>query len=170
MNYKPRRKNMSEKNNPVATSADHILVIKRVFDAPRSLVFKMWTERDHVVQWMGPRGFVVTHADADLRPGGAWRSCIRSPAGEDLWVGGVYREIVANERLVFTHAWDDAACNPGHETIVTITLTDHGKQTQLTFEQKFFDSVQQRNGHQGGWNECFDILAEQMAKQMEEER
>jgi uncharacterized protein YndB with AHSA1/START domain len=101
------------------------LVITRSFDAPRSLVFKAWTEREHLVHWSAPKGFTITHSEGDLRPGGAWRACMRSPDGVDLWLGGVYREIVEPERLVFTHAWEDADGKRGHETLVTVTLTEH---------------------------------------------
>jgi uncharacterized protein YndB with AHSA1/START domain len=89
---------------------------------------------------------------------------MRSPEGRDLWLGGVYREIVAPERLVFTHAWDSADGKPGHETVATVTLVDQGGKTKMTFEQAFFESVEQRDGHQGGWSECFERLAQHLAQ------
>ena len=140
------------------------LVITRVFDAPRPLVFKAWTEREHLVHWSCPQGFTLTQCEGDLRPGGAWRSCIRSPDGSDLWLGGVYREVVENERLVFTHAWDAADAKPGHETLVTVTFGDDDGKTMLTFRQRFFDSVESRDGHRGGWTECFEKLAALLAR------
>lgn len=136
-----------------------VLVMTRVFDAPRELVFKAWTEPQHLVHWSCPQGFTLTHCAGDLRPGGAWRSCMHAPDGRDLWLGGVYREIASPERLVFTHAWDDAQGNPGHETIVTVTLVERGGKTEMTFRQAEFDSVGERDGHRGGWTECFEKLA-----------
>lgn len=154
---------MTARTSPRARSAQPQLVITRILDAPPSLVFKAWTEREHLVHWLCPHGFTLTHCEGDVRPGGAWRSCMRSPDGRDLWLGGVYREIVEPERLVFTHAWDDADGKPGHETLVTVTLADQGGKTKLTFHQAFFDSVESRDGHAGGWGECFDKLAVHLA-------
>ena len=144
---------------PSVASVQPELVITRFFAAPRSLVFKAWTEREHLIHWSCPHGFTLTQCEGDLRPGGAWRACMRSAGGTDLWLGGVYREIVENERLVYTHAWDGADGTPGHQTLVTVLLSDdHGK-TKLTFRQQFFDSVESRDGHRGGWTECFEKLA-----------
>ncbi len=99
----------ARKSSLVTTAAEPELVIKRLFDAPRSLVFDAWTKPEHLEHWQGaPRGFTVTAHDVDLRPGGAFRICMRSPEGVDHWLQGVYREIVKPERLVFTHVWLDA--------------------------------------------------------------
>jgi uncharacterized protein YndB with AHSA1/START domain len=87
---------------------------------------------------------------------------MRSPDGRDLWLGGVYREIVAPERLVFTHAWDNAQGVPGHETLVTVTFVERSGKTDMTFRQAVFESVGERDGHQGGWTECFDKLAQHL--------
>jgi len=142
-------------------AAAHTLVIKRTFDAPRRLVFEAWTRREHLMRWCAPTGFVVTHADGDARPGGAWRSCMRSPEGEDHWVGGVYREIVPHERLVFTHIWDSPGHAIGHETVCTIELSDAGGgQTLMVFRQDNLKSAASRDGHGSGWREAFDRLAE----------
>ena len=154
---------MTARTSPGKPSAQPQLVITRILDAPRRLVFKAWTEPQHLVHWSCPHGFTLTHCEGDLRPGGAWRSCMRSTDGRDLWLGGVYREIVEPERLAFTHAWDDENGQPGHETLVTVTLADHGDRTELTFRQAFFESVEQRDGHQGGWTECFERLAAHLA-------
>jgi len=152
---------MAARTKVAAEPAERVLVLQRVFDAPRELVFKAWTEPQHLVHWSCPRGFTLTHCEGDLRPGGRWRSCMRSPDGRDLWLGGVYREIVAPERLVFTHAWDDA---PRHETLITVTVAERNGKTEMTFRQATFTSVEDRDGHRGGWTECFDKLAEYVAK------
>lgn len=137
------------------------LVMTRVFDAPRDLVFKAWTEPEHLERWQGaPRGFTVPTHEADIRPGGTYRVCMRSPEGVDHWLQGVYREVVEPERLVFTHVWLDAAGNPGKETLVTITFADRGGKTELTLRQTGFKSVGSRDGHNEGWTSTFDRLAE----------
>lgn len=88
------------------TAPANELVIERVFNAPRELVFQAWTDLEHIPKWFGPKHHPATHVTADLRPGGRWRGCLRSPeTGVILWLGGVYREIVPPERLVFTFAW-----------------------------------------------------------------
>jgi uncharacterized protein YndB with AHSA1/START domain len=88
--------------------AERELVITHVFDAPRALVFKVWTDPRHLKNWFGPKDYPAVQMNADIRPGGAWRACLKSTGSDpDLWVGGVYREIVAPERLVFTFAWEE---------------------------------------------------------------
>jgi len=149
---------MRAKTRVAAEPAERVLVITRTFDAPRELVFQAWTDPKHLVQWSCPRGFALTHCEGDFKPGGSWRSCMRSPERGDLWLSGVYREIVRPERVVFTHAWDDADGKPGPETLVTVTLAERGAKTEMTFRQGLFDSVAERDGHRGGWTECFEKL------------
>jgi uncharacterized protein YndB with AHSA1/START domain len=102
---------------------------------------------------------------ADIRPGGAYRIGIRSPKGEDHRMTGVYREIVAPERIVFTFAWEDAAGKPGHETLVTVTFADQGGKTALTFHQAIFETVSARDDHTKGWVSVLDRLETYLAKQ-----
>jgi uncharacterized protein YndB with AHSA1/START domain len=146
---------MPARNSAVAERPE--LTLTRLIDAPRDLVFRAWTEPEHLMQWSAPHGFTVTHAEGELKPGGKWRSCMRSPDGQDLWLGGAYREIVPPERLVFTHAWDGD--EPDHETVVTVTLEDVGGKTRLTLHQAAFASMADRDGHEGGWSETLDRLA-----------
>jgi uncharacterized protein YndB with AHSA1/START domain len=148
-------------------SADNerVLVITRVFDAPRHLVFNAWADPAQSRQWMGPRGFTATDVTQDPRPGGAWRLCLRADDGSrELWQGGVFREITPPERLVFTFAWDDEAGRPGHEMLVTVTFAERQDGTTLmTFRQEVFDTVENRDGHREGWGSTFDRLAEHLA-------
>jgi uncharacterized protein YndB with AHSA1/START domain len=88
---------------------------------------------------------------------------MRTPEGRDLGLGGEYREIVPLKRLVMTHAWDDEAGRPGHETLVTVTFEALGNRTKVTLVQTGFDSQESRDGHQGGWSEALDVLAEHLA-------
>ncbi len=155
---------MPERNSDTVRAEARELVITRVFDAPRDLVWKAWTEPERMKEWSAPKGFTIPVNEGELRPGGAWRACMRKPDGTDLWLGGVYREIVEPERLVFTHAWLDEQGSPGPETVVTVTLTERGGKTEMSFHQSGFDSVESRDGHAGGWTECFDKLDEHLAK------
>ena len=147
-----------------STAAERELVITRVFDAPRPLVFKAWTEPDRLVRWWGPQGFTTPSCTMDVRPGGAFRFWMRSPEGTDHWLRGVYREIVEPERLVFTWAWEDAEGKPGHETVLTVSLAEHGAKTKLTLRQAVFESVTARDEHQSGWTSGLDRLAEYLAR------
>ena len=146
----------------VDPSKDPVLAITRVFDAPRSLVFQAWTRKEHLDRWCAPRGFTIPHSEGELRPGGRWRCCMRSPDGVDHWLSGTYREVVENELLVFTHTWEEAG-KRGHETVVTVRFADQGGKTKVTFHQATFESVESRDGHAGGWTECLDILTDYLA-------
>jgi uncharacterized protein YndB with AHSA1/START domain len=145
-------------------AAERVLVITRMFDAPRALVFKAWSEPERARHWMGPRGFAATHFERDARVGGAWRVCLREEAsGRELWQGGTFREIVPPERLVYTFAWDRDDGSRGHETLITITFAEQGGKTKMTFRQATFETVGQRDAHRGGWSSSFDRLAEYAA-------
>jgi len=146
-----------------ASAAELELVITRILDAPRELVFKAWTEPDRVIRWWGPRGFTTAHYELDFRPDGAYRVCMRSPEGTEHWQRGVCREVVEPERLVFTFAWEDSEGKPGHETLVTVTLAEFGAKTKLTLHQAVFETVTARDLHQGGWASALEWLAEYLA-------
>lgn len=155
---------MTTRHSPIAEPAARVLVITRILDAPRSLVFKVWTKPEHMVRWLGPSGFQTTSCEMDVRLGGAYRACIRSPEGKDYWMQGVYREIVEPERLVFTFAWEDDKGKPGYETLVTVTLAEYEGKTKLTFHQAVFESTAERDSHREGWSESFDRLEAYLAK------
>jgi len=148
----------------ISESPDREVVITRVFDAPRSLVFKAWADPKHRMRWWGPHGFTVLSCEMDLRVGGAWRLWMRSVQGVEDRQRGVFREIVEPERLVFTYAFEDENGNPGHETTVTVTFADVGGKTRLTVHQAVFESVAVRDDHIRGWGESLDRLAEYVVK------
>ena len=141
-------------------TSDRELIVTRIFDAPRDLVFKIWTEPSHIKHWWGPRGYTTLSCEIDLRPGGAWRVESRHTDGSRTAEQGLFREIVEPERLVFTHVWEGEKGKPGAETLVTATFTEHEGKTKLTFHQAVFTSVEIRDGHAEGWNQSFDMLAE----------
>ena len=87
-----------------------------MIDAPRALVFQAWTDPEQIARWWGPKGFITVDYDMDVRPGGAYRFRMRSPEGTDHRKRGVYREIVAPERIVFTFAWEEPDGSLGDET------------------------------------------------------
>jgi len=142
-----------------------VLTITRLLAAPRALVFQAFVDPRHALQWMGPRDHPVTHFEADVRRGGKWRACLRaSIGGEELWQDGVYREIVPNERLAYTFAWDEEAGRRGPETLITITFEDRDGKTLMTFRQSVFDTTENRDSHRAGWNSSFDRLADYVAR------
>jgi uncharacterized protein YndB with AHSA1/START domain len=154
---------MGAATNLVTEPADRVLVLTRVFDAPRSLVFKAWTEPEHMANWFGPRGFKSTVLKQDLRPGGAYRIHMLGPDG-DHWTQGVYREVVPPERLVMVGSWADAHGNPTRpETTLTLLFEDLAGKTKLTLHNAIFESVTARDAHQSGWNSALDCLAEYLA-------
>jgi len=141
-----------------ANLADDELLITRTFDASASLLFKLWSEPDHMKRWMGPADFACPEARIDFRVGGAYRAMIKSAAHGENWFGGVYREIVRDKRLVFTFAWDNDGPSAGVETLVTITFEERDGRTVQTFHQRPFLNVERRDSHVGGWTQAFDKL------------
>jgi uncharacterized protein YndB with AHSA1/START domain len=140
--------------------SDRELVVTRVFDAPRPTVFRAWTDPDRAAHWWGPKGFVSVSCEMEVWPGGTWRRAMRAPDG-GLHIGrGVYREILAPERLVFTYAWEDSEGRAGHETLVTVTFAERGEKTELTLRQGVFETRAARDAHAAGWTSCLQRFAE----------
>ncbi len=148
--------------------ATHELHITRVFDAPRELVWKVWTDPEHMAHWCGPRQFQARHIENDRRPGGNWRLLLHSDGFDigdgqlrelNLWQGGVNREVLEPERLVYTFQWED---NPGLsenlETVITVTFEEDDGKTTMNFHQASFATSADRDGHGRGWNSSFDKL------------
>jgi uncharacterized protein YndB with AHSA1/START domain len=148
----------------VETVAAEELVITRIFNAPRRLVFKAWTEPEHLARWWGPQDFALVSCKAEVRPGGSWHRTMRSPEGSVFRKHGVYQEIATPERLVFTYVSDDAEGNPGPESLVTVSFADHGNKTRLTLRQTLFESVAARDEHHAGWTGCLKRFGEYLAR------
>jgi uncharacterized protein YndB with AHSA1/START domain len=145
-------------NTAIKLPTERALVITRSFDAPAALIFKLWTEARHAGQWWGPRSYPATHMEMDARPGGIWRGRLRSTEdGRELGFHGVFREVEAPRRLVFTFAWEQEG-ERGLETVVTITFAERDGKTLMVFRQEPFQSVEERDGHNGGWASAFDRL------------
>jgi uncharacterized protein YndB with AHSA1/START domain len=142
---------------------DKVLRMERLIAAPPEHVFALWTEPEKLVKWWGPEGFDVPASAMDVRPGGRWRTTMRSAEGALHTVSGVYRTIEPPRRLVFTWGWDDDKGVRGHETEVTVTFEPAPGGTRLVLQQQTFASADQRAKHQHGWSSSFDCL-ERLAK------
>jgi uncharacterized protein YndB with AHSA1/START domain len=143
----------------VAKPTEQELVMTRVFDAPRVLVWKAWTEREHLLRWSCPKDFTMLFSEGDLNVDGAWRAGMRSPEGREYVMGGQYREITPPERLVFTHGWEKDELHDDHETLVTVRLEENNGCTLMTFTQSNLATASSRDGHAEGWTGAFDNLS-----------
>jgi uncharacterized protein YndB with AHSA1/START domain len=131
------------------------LTIKRHLKAAPAKVFAAWTDPEKVKGWMGPGAVTVVRAECEARVGGRYRWLMRSPDGEEYDVSGVYREIVANAKLVFTWAWRSA---PEQESLVTVLFKPDGDGTLLTLIHEQFADDDSRDRHQHGWTGALDKL------------
>lgn len=131
------------------------LTIKRRFNAPPAKVFAAWTDPEKMKLWMGPGEVKSVRAENDLRVGGRYYIGMLTPAGEAHDVSGVYREIVPNERLVFTWAWKST---PERESLVTVAFKPDGDGTLMTLTHEQFFDTDARDRHQYGWNGALEKL------------
>lgn len=151
---------MAAEQTSTAPPPDRVLTLTRVLDAPRSLVFSVWTQPEHLVRWWGPKDFTLPFCETDFREGGAYRYCMRGPDGTNHWVWGQFQEIIEPERIVFTWGREDAEGKALPESVVTVTLEEYDGKTRLTLHHAIFTTVEDRNAHQGGWTECLERLAQ----------
>jgi uncharacterized protein YndB with AHSA1/START domain len=131
------------------------LSIKRRLKAPPAKVFAAWIDPEKVKRWMGPGESKALSAESDPRTGGRFRWVMESPEGEIHDVSGVYREVIPNEKLVFTWAWKST---PERESLVTVLLKPDGDGTLLTLTHEQFFDEDARDRHQNGWNSALDKM------------
>jgi len=133
------------------------LTLKRRIKAPPSQVFQAWADPKKLVHWFGPHECLAgsVRADMDVRPGGRYRISFKTEDGERHEVGGVYREVVPNSRLVFSWAWHST---PERESRVTVTLAKDGDGTLLTLHHEQFFDEKARHGHERGWTGTLEKL------------
>lgn len=143
-----------------AAASDRELVIRRVFDAPREVVFDAWIRAEHLGRWFGPKDFTLPFCEIDFREGGSYRFCMRSPEGEDHWVWGEYREIVEPERIVFTWNREDTGGNIWSSTLVVLSFVERHGNTEFTLRQSLFETTAYRDEHGFGWGQALDRLGE----------
>ena len=150
-----------------AGADDRQIVTTRVLNAPRELVFKMWTDPEPIVQWWGPKGFTTTTYSMDVRPGGVWRFVMHGPDGTDYQNQITYLEIVKPERLVYKHGGGEDVEPVNFET--TVTFEEQGGKTRLTM-RALFPSAQAREhvvkkyGAIEGASQTMDRLEQHLAK------
>ncbi|CAN5433417.1 SRPBCC domain-containing protein [soil metagenome] len=150
---------MAKKSTRPAPHEDLNLVLTRVFDATPQDVFEAWTDRDQLMRWHCPKNFKVIFCDADVRVGGKWRLGMRGPDGREYISGGVYKQVKAPGKLVFTHSWEHNEQEPASvNTLITLTFVETGAKTTMTFVQAGLTTPESRNSHKGGWSEAFDNL------------
>ncbi len=149
--------------------------VTRIIKAPRERVFRSWTEAHLLMRWWAPNGCSTPACTVDLRIGGRFHYCVRLPDGHDIWGLGIYREIVAPERIVYTDMFADAAGRPvlpthygmsaayPHETQVTVLFEDLNGMTRLTIHHGVAATFQEHKGIEQGWNEMLDHLVEALA-------
>jgi uncharacterized protein YndB with AHSA1/START domain len=165
---------MSAKNSRTTEGAERELIISRVFNAPRELVWRAWAQPEHLMQWWGPKDFTAPVCQVDFRVGGVYLICMRSPEGKDFWSTGVYREIVEPERIVCTDSFADEKGNPvpaSHygmpgdwpaELLVTLTFEEFAGKTKLTLRQAGVPAGEMKEMTREGWGTSFDKLAEHL--------
>jgi len=168
---------MAERTDARTTTEEGTLVIERVFDAPRELVWKAWTDPEQAMRWWGPKGFTSPACEIDFRVGGKTLFAMQSPEfndGRPIWSAGVYREIVPLERIVTTDSFADESGNvvpATHygmgsdfplEMLVTVTFEDLGGKTRMKLKHEGLPAGEMKDGAGVGWNESFDKLAESL--------
>jgi uncharacterized protein YndB with AHSA1/START domain len=137
------------------------LILKRRLNAPPSKVYGAWTDCAKISHWFGPEDAEILRAETDVRVGGRFRIVFRGPDGEEHDVGGIYREVVPDQKLVFTWAWRST---PERESLVTVALKRDGDGTLLTLlHEQFFDEAA-RDRHGRGWNGTLDKLESYVRK------
>ena len=149
----------------VAEPGRQEIVLRRVLDAPRELVFKTMTDPSLIPNWWGPKGLTTVVEKMDVRPGGAWRFVQRDPDGNEFAFNGVYYEVLPPERLVYTFEFEGV---PGHVLLETVTFEELDGKTRLT-DRSVFQTVEDRDamvqsGMESGAKEAMDRLAELLAR------
>jgi uncharacterized protein YndB with AHSA1/START domain len=158
---------MTAENSPASLVGDREILATRVFDAPRELVFKMWTDPQHLTRWWGPKGFSTTTFSMDVKPGGVWRFVMHGPDGTDYENKITYLEVVDPQRLVYKHGGDKDVEPVNFQ--VTTTFDALGDKTKVTMRMQFPSAaarvhVVKTYGAVEGLNETFGRLEERLAK------
>jgi uncharacterized protein YndB with AHSA1/START domain len=148
---------MPNERKSMAQTESFTLEIKRSINATRERVFDALTIPEQIVKWIGPAEREALSADVDLRVGGVYRFRFNTETQGDLEAYGVFREITRPSRLVYTWRWNDPRVDCG-ETLITIDFVDANDGTELRFRQEGFPTIEDRDGHNDGWNRSLDKL------------
>ncbi len=148
------------------------LVLTRVFDAPREVVFKAWTDPKRVAQWWGPRGFSNPVCELDLRPGAVIRIHMLGPDGTVYPMTGIYQEIVEPERIIFTSAALDEKGHPMFEVLTTVTFNEQSGKTKQILRTRVIKRTAQAApylaGMEAGWTQSLERLTAYVATHSKE--
>jgi uncharacterized protein YndB with AHSA1/START domain len=155
----------SDNTMQVTTPSAREIVLTRVFDAPRALVFQMMTDPALIPHWWGPSDFTTIVEKMEVKPGGLWRYIQRGPDGYESAFRGVYREVTPPERLVYTFEWEGM---PGHVLVETVVFEEVGDKTRVT-DTSLFHTTEERDGMlqsgmETGARETWDRLAALLVK------
>ncbi len=152
-------------NDEVQKPDDATLILTRMLNAPRELVFKAWTSPEHIQQWMQPEpGMVVPMVSMDLRVGGKFRIQMKKPDGEFFTAAGEFREVKEPERLVYTWDWEKDGSGEefgeveGKTSLVTVDFLKRGDRTEIVLMHSRFASVESRDSHAQGWSKIADAF------------
>ncbi len=157
---------MAEKSKGIVAPGEPTIVITRTVDAPRALVWKAWTDPEHIAHWWGPNGFTNTIHSMDVKPGGEWRFIMHGPDGTNYPTRVVYREVVKPERLVYDLSGEGEG--DMHTFRATVTFAEHEGKTQIRMASRF-PSVAERDavlkfGAVEGGEQTLDRLAAYLPK------
>ncbi len=157
---------MNTRTDKQTSTADREISATRLFDAPREVVFKAWTDREQIRKWWGPKGFTTTTYEMDVRPGGVWRFVMHGPDGRDYKNKIVYREVVPPERLTYFHSGEDDTADIDFNTVVLFTAK--GNKTEISMRMVFAtqqkrDRVAREFGAVEGLSETLGRLGEHLA-------
>jgi uncharacterized protein YndB with AHSA1/START domain len=148
----------------VTLPSEREIVITRMFNAPRELVFEAYTKPEHVSNWWGPRNSTKVLFEAEVRPGGAYRYVILSGDGDEVPFTGVYQEVTPPDRLVYTEVYDVAPFNSGGPALNTVTFTEEAGRTLVSvttvYPTKEVRDFVLTTGMEGGAAESYDRLAD----------
>jgi len=158
------------------------IVITRFFEAPREFVWRAWTEPELVTMWWGPKNYTSPSCKIDLRVGGSYLFCMRSPEGKDFWSTGIYREIVTPDRIVCTDSFADENGNvvPAtyygmsadlpREMLMTVTFEELAGRTRFTLRHAGIPAGEMNDLTRAGWNESLDKFAGVVARNVFREK
>ena len=132
------------------------LTLKRRFNAPPDKLYAAWTDPKQIMKWFGPEGGTMTHAETDVRTGGRYAMEFFTEDGEHHHVSGVYREVVPNEKLVFTWMWRTM---PERASLVNVHIKADGDGALLTLHHEHFFDEPARDRHRTGWTGTLEKLA-----------